>query len=148
MFLKPGPAVTKAFVYVLGWACARFGIRVLAAYVGSNHYHLVIYDPAGRASCFAERLNSKIARMLNYRWKRVRAAFWDNQELSLVRLVDVKAIIEAAAYCAANPTLDGLLKDASEWPGVWLTAKDLGRIIQARARSRSTSVSEASCPSR
>jgi hypothetical protein len=94
--------------------------------VGSNHYHLVVHDPRGRVSCFCERLNGMLGRVLNYRWRRVKAAFWDNQELSLVQLVDAEAIIDKATYCAANPTQDGLLENPADWPGVWLTAKDLG----------------------
>lgn len=127
MFLKPGPAVTAMFLYLLAWASNLFGVRVLCAYVGSNHYHLVVYDPNGRVSCFAERLNSMVARALNYRWKRFKAAFWDNQRLNLVRLLDADVVVSKAVYCALNPTRDGLLKDPAQWPGVWLTARHLGR---------------------
>jgi len=129
MFLKPGPAVTAMFLYLLAWAAGLHGVQVLCAYVGSTHYHLVVYDPNGRVSCFCERLNSMLARALNYRWQRVKAAFWDNQELNLVRLVDADAVIDKASYCAANPTQDGVLEAPSDWPGVWLTAADLGKTM-------------------
>jgi putative transposase len=129
MFLKPGPAVTHIFLYLLAWAATLFKIRLLAAYVGSNHFHLVVYDPNKVVSDFAEQLDGMVARVLNYHWKRVKAAFWNNQGLSLVKLVDADAIIDKAAYCAANPTQDGLIEDPADWPGVWLTAKDLGKML-------------------
>jgi len=129
MFLKPGPFVRALFLYLLAWA-AGFEVTVLCAYVGGDHYHIVLYDPQGRVSCFAERLNGMVARVLNWRWGRVGAAFWDNSDLSLVRLVDADTIVRKAVYAAANPTQDGLLEDPSKWPGLWLTAKDLGKTLR------------------
>jgi len=127
MLLKPGPMVRALFLYLLAWAAQPFDIMFLAAYVGGDHYHLIVYDPHGRVSCFVERLNGMAARILNWRWARWLAPFWDNRKVNLVRLVDADVALAKAAYVAANPTQDGLLWDPSKWPGVWLTAKDLGK---------------------
>ena len=55
--LRPDPATNNAFLYCLIDAARRCQIDVLLPCAMSNHYHVVIYDRAGRYPEFIEHLH-------------------------------------------------------------------------------------------
>lgn len=63
--LRPSPITNGVFLYVLAVAARRFGVRVHAFCVLSNHFHLVVTDIEARLPAFEQYLDSLVARALN-----------------------------------------------------------------------------------
>jgi hypothetical protein len=73
--LRPDPATNNAFLYCLIAAAVRCEIGVLLPCAMSNHYHVVIFDRAGRYPEFIEHFHKLLARSQNAlrgRWEN----FW------------------------------------------------------------------------
>jgi REP element-mobilizing transposase RayT len=116
--LKPSATTNGIFLYVLAVAARRFGIRVHAFCVLSNHFHLVVTDPDARLPAFEQYLDSLVARAVNAslgRWE----AFWAPSSYSAVALTTPDDIVSKAAYVLANPVAAGLVRRSREWPGLW-----------------------------
>jgi REP element-mobilizing transposase RayT len=123
--LRPGRTTTEVFRYVLALAAQRFGIRVHAACVLSNHYHLVVTDPGARLPAFHQFLDSLVARALNAslgRWE----AFWAPNGYSAVTLASAQDIVDKVAYVLANPAAAGLVRRGCLWPGLWTPPETMG----------------------
>ena len=52
---------------------------------------------------------------------------WDGGKTSVVELRTREAVIEKLAYVAANPVAAGLVRKATDWPGVTTVPETLGR---------------------
>jgi REP-associated tyrosine transposase len=130
--LRPDTATNNAFLYCLIDAASRSEIDVLLPCAMSNHYHVVIYDRAGRYPEFIEHFHKLLARSQNAlrgRWEN----FWSSEQTCVVKLVDREAVLDKLAYTAANPVLDHLVERVHQWPGVnGLSALLNGRAIRAR----------------
>lgn len=116
--LKPSKITNAVFLYVLALAVQRFGIRLHAFCVLSNHFHLVLTDPYARLPAFHQLLDALVARAVNAslgRWE----AFWAPDTYSAVRLLSRSDIVEKTAYVLANPVAAGLVGTGSAWPGLW-----------------------------
>ncbi len=125
-FLRPSKKTTTIFRYILAAIAERYGILIHAFCVLSNHYHLVITDPAARLPEFHRDLDALIARAVNAslgRWE----AFWDRDSYSAVKLEGPGAILEKIVYVLANPVAAGLVGRGAEWPGLWSDPTLLGR---------------------
>jgi REP element-mobilizing transposase RayT len=117
LLLRPDAATNNAFRYCLIDAALRCEIDVLLPCAMSNHYHVVIYDRAGRYPEFIEHLHKLLARSQNAlrgRWEN----FWSCEQTCVVNLVDREAVIDKLVYTATNPVLDHLVDRAHHWPGV------------------------------
>jgi REP element-mobilizing transposase RayT len=125
-FLKPDPAVTWVFEYLLGMLSKAYGIRIHAYVVMSNHYHLVVTDTEGRLPDFQRDLNSLLARAINRHWGRWEA-FWDRQSYSGVKLLEDGDVIAKMAYTLANPVKARLVNRACEWDGASSASMVFGR---------------------
>ena len=116
--LRPSKTVNDVFRYILAVAAARFGIRVHAYCVLSNHYHLVVTDPEARLPEFHQLLDALVARALNAslgRWE----SFWAPNSYSAVSLTSAADVVDKVAYVLANPAAAGLVRSGSIWPGLW-----------------------------
>jgi REP element-mobilizing transposase RayT len=123
--LRPSDDVNAVFRFVLAVAARRYGIRLHAFCVLSNHVHLVVTDPDARLPEFQRFLNGFVARAVNAlhgRWE----AFWDPRSFSAVRLVSPDDIVNEVAYTLANPVLSGLVRTARIWPGAWSDPERFG----------------------
>jgi REP element-mobilizing transposase RayT len=123
--LKPSKATNEVFLYLLALAADRFGIRVHAYCVLSNHYHLVVTDPDARLPAFQQFLDALVARALNAslgRWE----AFWAPNSYSAVTLVSTSDIVDKVAYVLANPVAAGLVRSGRLWPGLWSSPEQIG----------------------
>jgi REP element-mobilizing transposase RayT len=116
--LKPGPIVNAIFRFVLARAVALFGMELHAFAVMSNHYHLVLTDPAARLPAFMQYLDSLVARAVNAS-RACRDHFWDGEPYSAVVLATAEDILAKAVYTLANPVAAGLVRWGREWPGLW-----------------------------
>jgi REP element-mobilizing transposase RayT len=124
-FLRPSAITNSVFGYLLAVATARHGVLVHAFCVLSNHFHLVVTDPAARLPEFLRYLDGLVARAMNCslgRWER----FWDPDSYSAVRLENDAAVIEKIVYVLANPVAAGLVRRAREWPGLWSDPERIG----------------------
>jgi len=116
--LQPCTTTNSVITYLLAVASRRFGVRIHAVCVLSNHFHLVVTDPEARLPAFEQYLDSLLARVLNAsmgRWE----SFWAPSSYSAVALSSPDAIVEKAAYTLANPVAAGLVQRGHDWPGLW-----------------------------
>ncbi len=123
--LKPSVRTTAIFKYILAVAAKRHGIKLHAACVMSNHYHLVLTDPRAQLPRFCQLLDGLVARVLNAsygRWE----SFWKPASYSAVELVSPVDVLKKAAYALANPAEAGLVAHGSEWPGLWTAPEEIG----------------------
>ena len=129
--LRPDPATNNAFLYCLIAAALRCEIDVLLPCAMSNHYHVVIYDRAGRYPEFIEHFHKLLARSQNAlrgRWEN----FWASEQTCVVKLVDREAVIDKLVYTATNPVKDHLVERVHFWPGAnGLSALCAGRPLCA-----------------
>lgn len=128
--LRPGKLLDQTFLYLLALAARRFGVRIHAFCVLSNHYHLVLTDPHARLPAFCQFLDGLAARALNAlhgRWE----SFWAPDSYSAVALATPQDILDKAAYTLANPVAAGLVRSAREWPGLWSGPDRVGTAIVA-----------------
>jgi len=129
--LHPDAVTNNAFLYCLIAAALRCKIDVLLPCAMSNHYHVVIYDRAGRYPEFIEHFHKLLARSQNAlrgRWEN----FWACEQTCVVKLVEREAVIDKLIYTAANPVVDDLVDRVHCWPGVnGLGALLAGRLLRA-----------------
>ncbi|MFV8750399.1 transposase [Nannocystaceae bacterium ST9] len=115
-FLLPNAQTKQVFEYALARAARLTGVVLHAWTVMSNHYHLVVTDPLGRLPQFLQRLNSLVARALNFQYGR-KESFWKSGSYNAVELLTEAAILDKMIYTLANPVSAGLVKHAWRWEG-------------------------------
>lgn len=123
--LTPSPITSGIFRYVLAVAAARFGVRVHAFCVLSNHFHLIVTDLDACLPAFEQYLDSIVARALNAALGRSEA-FWGDSTYSAVTLLSPSDVVDKAAYVLANPVAAGLVRRGREWPGLWSAPEQIG----------------------
>lgn len=124
-FLRPSEIVRRIFLFVLAVAAARFGIRIHAYCVLSDHYHLVLTDTRGTLPSFQRYLDGLIARAVNAAIGH-REAFWDRKSYGLVRLETTGDVLAKIVYVLANPVAAGLVRRGNQWPGLWSDPRAIG----------------------
>jgi len=123
--LRPSRTTNEIFRFVLALAARRFGVRIHAFCVLSNHYHLVVTDPDALLPRFIQLLDALVARALNAsvgRWE----DFWAPSSYSAVALLSPRDVVDKAAYTLANPVAAGLVRSACQWPGLWSAPDVIG----------------------
>jgi REP element-mobilizing transposase RayT len=125
LLLRPSPTTNAIFLYVLAVAARRFGIKVHAFCVLSNHFHAVVSDPDARLPAFEQYLDSLVARAVNAslgRWE----SFWAPSSYSAVALTAPADVFDKMVYVLANPVAAGLVKRGRDWPGLWSAPEAIG----------------------
>jgi hypothetical protein len=115
--LRPSRLTNQIVQYCLALAADRTGIVLHAVCFMSNHWHGVLTDPEARLPEFLEVFHKLVAKAQNAslgRWENL----WSSDKTSVVLLVSDNDVIEKMAYALANPTVAGLVKSPSDWPGV------------------------------
>jgi REP element-mobilizing transposase RayT len=128
--LRPSAATNEIFLYVLAVAARRFGVRVHAFCVLSNHFHLLVTDPDAQLPAFEQYLDSLVARAVNAslgRWE----SFWAPSSYSAVALTSPGDVLDKTAYVLANPVAAGLVRRGADWPGLWSGPELIGRSVTA-----------------
>jgi len=123
--LTPSALTNLIFKFVLAVAAARYGVRVHAVCVMSNHFHLVVTDVRANLPAFSQLLDGVLAKAYNAlygRWEN----FWAPSSYSAVELVTPEDIVEKVAYSLANPASADLVEHGRQWPGVWSDPRSVG----------------------
>jgi REP element-mobilizing transposase RayT len=127
--LKPCKTVNEVFLYVLALAAKRFGVRIHAFCVLSNHSHIVLSDPHAQLPAFQQFLDGLVAKALNAfhgRWEN----FWAPDTYSAVMLDSTGDLLDKITYVLANPVAAGLVRHGRQWPGLWSAPEQLDTTIQ------------------
>jgi REP element-mobilizing transposase RayT len=124
-FLRPSGAVNEVFLFLLAVAAGRFGIRVHAFCVLSNHFHLLLTDPKARLPAFMQFLNGLLARVVNLLIGH-KEAFFASGQYSAVELATPEDVVREAVYVLANPVAAGLVRFGHLWPGPWSAPERVG----------------------
>jgi putative transposase len=134
-FLRPDSFVTRALLFVLGFATAWYGIELHAAVALSNHWHLVLTDVRGRKSAFVQFVHMMIGRAVNSFRGRFEA-FWSPGRPSMVQLLTPDDVLDKMVYVMLNPVRAGLVARVADWPGLVTKPEDLlaGAVETARPR--------------
>jgi REP element-mobilizing transposase RayT len=128
LLLRPSESTDQIFLFVLAVAAQRFGVRVHAFCVLSNHFHLVVTDHDARLPAFEQYLDSLVARAVNAvlgRWE----SFWAPASYSAVALQTPDDVVDKVAYTLANPVAAGLVERGRDWPGLWSGPRQAGQGI-------------------
>jgi putative transposase len=116
-FLRPDTFVTRALLFVLGFAVALYGVEIHAAVALSNHWHLVLTDVRGKKSAFVQFVHSMIGRAINAFRGRFEA-FWSPGRPCMVQLLTRDDILDKMVYVMLNPVRAGLVERVVDWPGL------------------------------
>ena len=116
--LRPSKLTNAIFLFVLAVAAWRFGIRVHAFCVMSNHFHLVLTDPKGRLPAFMQLLCGVVARAMNLVLGR-QDHFFEAGSYNAVELPTAEDILRKVVYVLANPVAEALVRRGNLWPGLW-----------------------------
>ena len=122
--LRPSKLINQIMRYCVAVASERYGIRVHALCVLSNHYHLVASDPAGTLPRFLQWVHEYVAKCVNAsigRWENL----WSSEATSVVRLEAGEDVVDKMVYCLVNPVSAGLVAHGEKWPGVRSSPLDL-----------------------
>jgi REP element-mobilizing transposase RayT len=115
----------RRFLGVRDRVVHRYGWRIHAYCLMTNHFHLLVETPDANLSRGMQRLNSEYATYFNTRFAHVGHLF---QQRFVSRLIESEHyFLEALRYIAFNPVRAGLCEHPADWPwssfhGAW-TAK-------------------------
>jgi putative transposase len=133
--LRPEQRINDLFCYLLAVIAKRHGVLVHAAVLMSTHEHLVLTDVNGCLPRFLAELHRMLALCVKAlrKWE---GEVWDGGKTSVVELRTPEAVIEKLAYVAANPVAAGLVRTASDWPGITTIPENLGRARMKASRPK------------
>ncbi len=119
--------------YVTAVLAAELGIQLHAVQVLSNHMHEVLTDTRGELPRFLQQRNRLFANAL----KVLRG--WPEEVfarggVSCIALYGEQAILRQIGYTLANAVAAGLAARPEDWPGVTVSARDIGARVVRVAR--------------
>jgi REP element-mobilizing transposase RayT len=114
--LRPSQLLNAIIIGILGRALERHPIKLHYFVVLSNHVHLLLTVPNGRALAkFMNYVNSKIAREAG-RLCGWRARFW-GRRYSAICVLDESAMVARLRYLMAHGCKEFLVQRPEDWPG-------------------------------
>jgi putative transposase len=116
-FLTPSAKTNHMFAFCLAWACRVYGVQLHAFCVMSNHWHAVLTDVEGRLPEFMAHVHKYVAKCLNLSLNR-RENLWSAQPYNAIVLHTEAEVLDKMVYTLGNPVNAGLVRKASEWPGL------------------------------
>ena len=150
--LKPSKELNRRVIGVFARAKVRYGVKVHALTVLSNHYHCLLSPvDADRLAGFMNYVHSNVAHEVGrlHDWD---GRFWKDRYKSIPVSDEEAAQVARLRYLLANGCKDGLVAKPGNWPGVHsadaLTDNEnlegvwYDRTSLSRARARGESVDE------
>lgn len=150
--LRPSPELNRRVIGVFARAKQRYGVKIHALTVLSNHYHcLVSPGDADRLARFMNYVHSNVAHEIGrlHGWD---GKFWRDRYRSIPVSDEEAAQVGRLRYLLANGCKEGLVDRPGDWPGVHsATALSNGRALQgvwydrtalSRARDRDKNVTK------
>lgn len=126
----------ERFLRMLGETVTRFGWRLLAWVLMSNHFHLVIQTPEQNLSRGMHWLNGRYAQYFNRRHDRSGHLFQGRFHGALIEKESY--FLSVARYVVLNPVRAGMVRHPADWrwssyrqtagltaPDQWLAVEDL-----------------------
>jgi REP element-mobilizing transposase RayT len=107
------PHEGELFLAIASRVTARFGWRVLAYCLMTNHYHLCVVTPEPTLARGMRDINGQYAQAFNRRHDRVGHVFQGRYQGILVERHS--QLLELVRYIALNPVRGGLCRDPAEW---------------------------------
>lgn len=123
--LRPDRQMRSLFFYLLQFYASRYGIRIHAVVLMSTHYHLLFTDVRGVRGEFFQSFHAMLAKAVRA-CRGIKSVLFDKRPTSQVDNVTPKACLEAMAYVICNPTEAGIVKDPTQWPGLFTRVEDAG----------------------
>ena len=117
--LRPSKKTNNIVGYVLGYVANKYGIRIHAVKVLSNHWHIVLTDPQGAIVKFQRDCHSLIGRALNAAHDDFESV-WSSEPTSRVECGEPEDTVSKIAYTMANAVQAGLVRHGHSWPGLRL----------------------------
>jgi putative transposase len=114
--LRPSPKLRKIVLGIIGRAQHRFGVRIHAFVVLSNHWHgLLSVRDAAQLAAFMSFVNGNMAREIGrlHRW---RERFWGRRYSAIV-VADETAQVSRLKYLLSNGCKENLVARPALWPG-------------------------------
>jgi putative transposase len=117
--LRPDHKLTALVGYWLARAARRCAqVQVHGAVALSNHFHLIVTDPASELSAFMEYFLANVAKAINHLRRRSGPVF--ERRFSAEPILDPAALGERMAYLVLNPVRAHLVERHQDWPGLCL----------------------------
>lgn len=114
---KKGEQAREVYLYCLGLAAEKHGVKIHGFCLLANHHHTVVTDRKAELSDFAQQLHTNTARAMNKAIGRT-GPFWDSTvSFSGVLLADAEAVLDKLVYTILNPVAARLVERPEEWPG-------------------------------
>ena len=128
-----GGVVERTALYLLGYCCQKYGVKLHAICVMSTHLHYVVTDPRGEIPMFFQEFHRLLANSIkNFRgWP---AEVFDKNATTRTVLLTGEADLKEIAYTIANPVEAGAVRYAADWPGLTTSPRDLGTRMERVTR--------------
>jgi len=110
----------KFFLELLGRARDRFGLKIFAFCLMSNHFHLFLQTPRANLSRAMQWLNATYTGRFNWRHRRSGHLFQGRYHSVLV--VDEAHWSHLSMYIHLNPVRGGIVRDPAKYP--WSSCRD------------------------
>jgi len=121
-------ACQLGFLYILAVVAKELGVLVHAVVLMSDHLHAIVTDTRGVLPDFHRehhRLFANFTKVLRGWSEEV----FNKSQTSVVELLTPDVLVQKLAYVIANPVACGAVRYSDEWPGVTVSANDIGRRV-------------------
>ena len=106
----------QAFITVLGEACSKFRMRLLAFCLMNNHWHLVVWpDENVSLSAFMHWLTSTHVRRYHRHYNLTGTGHLYQDRYRNRICQDEEGVLKVIRYVESNPLAAGLVKRAQDW---------------------------------
>ena len=117
LLFRPDPELNGLFLYLVAFFTKKFGMKLSAIQVLSDHIHAVLTDPRGQLPNFLRELHRVLALCVKVlrKWE---GPVWEPCSVSVVELLTAEAEAQQMVYTWLNVVRAGLVHDPRDWPGV------------------------------
>lgn len=127
--LQANPRIIHSFLFLLAIYSNHYNIKLIAAVVMLNHYHLLGLDEEGRLPHFMQTFDALMARILNCIHGTEGTVWCANGYTPLEPMSD-EASINRLDYLIENPLAADLVKYLKDYPHIRVREDDILREIE------------------